>query len=289
MVPGIEHASVGFSDEPGMVCHLPFSEEDLDLLPALMHLYFFAEEAFGNGVTVRIHRDISRDIDHPEQALVDRRQIGGERLQVRLFKDVGGIGAHAQGSLELRIGGVPAPLDRLSVEVLPVEKGAPGQEIALHIREWALDPGLSITVPHLVSDKGDIKDASKPFHLGSHAGIGPGALGHDDAGVVDDASGAGPVHEAKGLGEKVAGFKAGEGGVIADEDPPAVAEREGGALGANFLSIQLEIVGRRIVLHLHTGAKVVAPGPFGAFVLSQAQLAHHAGEGGVGNGKRVLL
>ena len=262
MVQGIEHASVGFSDEPGMVRHLLVSEEDLDPLPAFVHLHFFAEEAFGNGVAVRIHRDKSRDIDHPEQALVDRRQIGGKRLQVGLFKDVGGIGAHAKGALELRIGGITAPLDRLPVEVLPVEKGAPRQEIALHIGEWALDPGLSITVSHLVSEKGDIKDASKPFHLGGHPGIGSGALGHDDAGVVDDASGAGPVHEAKGLGEEVAGFKAGEGGVIADEESPAVAEHKGGALGADFLSIQLDIVGRRIVLHLHTGAEVVASGPF---------------------------
>ena len=116
---------------------------------------------------------------------------------MRLLDYIGGIGAHAQRSLVLRVGGILTPLDRLPVEIVPVDKGPAGQKIIFYIGKWALHTSLSITVIDFMSLKAHCEDKSKPFHLGRHHGIGSGAVRHDDARVVDDAPGAGPIHETE--------------------------------------------------------------------------------------------
>ena len=68
-----------------------------------------------------------------------------------------------------------------------------------------------------MGDERDIKHLPEAFHLRGNLRRGARAMSHDDAGVVDDTSRAGSLHELKRLIEKDPGLEAGEGRVILDE------------------------------------------------------------------------
>ena len=64
----------------------------------------------------------------------------------------------------------------------------------------------------------DPKDLPELLHLRGNVCIRAGAVSHEDAGVVDDTSRAGALHEPKGTVEKDPGLEAGEARGILDEE-----------------------------------------------------------------------
>ena len=61
--------------------------------------------------------------------------------------------------------------------------------------------------------------ARKGDHLGGDDGVRAGAAGDHDAGVVDHAQRAGPVHEPRRFDKEVFGLEAGKFGIVLHEQP----------------------------------------------------------------------
>jgi len=69
-----------------------------------------------------------------------------------------------------------------------------------------------------MGDELDRKHLPEAFHFRSNFGLGARAVSHEDAGVVDDTSRAGSLHELKRTIEKDPGLEAGEGRVILEKE-----------------------------------------------------------------------
>jgi len=76
---------------------------DPHLLGVLVDGDVLAEVALGHRVAVRIQRDVADDIDDPLVALVDRRRTRGQRLEVRLLDQIGGLGLMPSARFTLRL------------------------------------------------------------------------------------------------------------------------------------------------------------------------------------------
>lgn len=74
-----------------------------------------------------------------------------------------------------------------------------------------------------------------------------------------------------------------------EEQPSAEAEYKRGALRGQFPAAHDDTVRGCVVLHLHTGTKLVDSGPGVLFAHSKLQLANHAGKGAVRDGKGMPL
>ena len=181
------------------------------------------------------------------------------------------------------VGHFLAPSFGLLVEVRPIGEGAPSQKIVLAISKIALHFGLPIRIANGMGDELDPKDLAETFHFRGHLGLRATAVSHDDAGVVNDTSPAGAVHEAKGGIEKDPGLEAGEGRVVLDKELPGVTEDQPGTLGLDLLAPDEHLMGRSIVLHFLAGTKFIGPGTTFFLILSQIQAAHDSGQGAVGD------
>jgi hypothetical protein len=82
-------------------------------------------------------------------------------------------------------------------------------------------------------------------------------MSHDDAGVVNDTSLTGSLHEAKGGIEKDPGLEAGKARVILDKELSGVTEDQPRTLGLDLLVTYEHLVGRSIVLHLLARTKFI--------------------------------
>ena len=169
-------------------------------------------------------------IDDAFQQLVNRRQRIGQRHEVRLLDEVGRFRRHAERLLWLVVGDVAAPGDRLAIEVVEVLEVASGQEVVLDVSKGALDPAFSIGVAHPVGAESEAKGAGEGQHLRGDDGIGAGAGGEQDAGIVDDADRADAIHEASRLEQECFGLEAGEPRVVLNEQPARVGQHQPGAL-----------------------------------------------------------
>lgn len=232
--------------------------------------------------------DKALGVNDPRQGLVDGRDEWWKGLKVWLFNEEGGIRAHAEGSFDLPVGHLDGPLGGFEIELMPIIEGSAGKEVALYIGENALNAGLSIGVTHAMGDEAEAENPGEGLHLRCDFGVGSGAAGDNDAGVVDSAVCADSAHEAEGLGQEVAGFEAGKYGVVLDEGLSAVGENEGGALGEGWLASQEEAMGRGVKLHLLSRLEGIRADPFLGAVL-EVGLAHQASEGAVGNVLAVTL
>lgn len=84
----------------------------------------------------------------------------------------------------------------------------PGQEAPFDPGEGALDATLAVAVPDAVGAELEAQRSREGGHLGRDHGVGPGAAGQHDAGVVDDAARAGAIHELRRLQQEVLGLEA---------------------------------------------------------------------------------
>ena len=135
----------------------------------------------------------------------------------------------------LRVGDVTAPVQRLAVEVVEIREAAAGQEIRFDIRERAFDPAFAVRVSHPVRTEPEAKGAGKGRHLRGNDGVGTGARGEQNAGVVDDADRTDTRHEADRLQQERLGLEAGEPRVVLDEQPARVGQHQAGALRGDGL------------------------------------------------------
>ena len=154
---------------------------------------------------------------------------------MRLLDDVGCFRRHAESLLRLVVGDVTAPVHCLAVEVIEVIEAAPGQEIRFDIRERTLDPAFAFRVSHPVRAEPEAKGAGEGGHLRRDDGVGTGAGGEQDAGVVDDADRTDTRHEADRLQQERLGLETGEPRVVLNEQPARVGQHQAGALHGDGL------------------------------------------------------
>ncbi len=107
----------------------------------------------------------------------------------------------------------------LAVEVVEIGEAAAGQEIHFDIRERPLDPAFAVRVSHPVRTEPEAQGAGEGGHLRRDDGVGTGAGGEQNAGVVDDADRTDARHEADRLQQERLGLEAGEPRIILDEQP----------------------------------------------------------------------
>ena len=163
------------------------------------------------------------------------------------------------------IGDVAAPGERLAIEVVEVLEVTSGQEIVLDVGKGALDPALSIGVADPVGAESEAKSAGKGQHLRGDDGIGAGAGGEQDAGIVDDADRADAIHEASRLEQECFGLEASEPRVVLNEQPARVGQHQPGALDGDDTAGRPRFgeehaMRRGVVLHLLSGREVVFAG-----------------------------
>ena len=152
--------------------------------------------------------------------------------------------------------------ERLAVEVVEVLEAAAGQEIVLDIGEGPLDPAFAVRVSHPVRAEPEAQGAGEGRHLRRDDGVGTGAGGEQDAGVVDDADRTDARHEADRLQQERFGLEAGEPRVVLDEQPARVGQHQAGALHGDGLAgwRKRHPMRRGVVLHLLAGREVVFAG-----------------------------
>jgi hypothetical protein len=67
----------------------------------------------------------------------------------------------------------------------------------------------------------------------------------------------GATHVTQRIGEKHLAVESPEGGVALEEQHPRIAQHGGSGLHPALLGAQFEIVGRRVMLHLLAGRKII--------------------------------
>jgi hypothetical protein len=98
----------------------------------------FPTNRSGTDITVEIHR------------LVDRRQDRWQRSQTGIFDQMGRFGGYvAERAFGFLIGNLAAPGQRLAIQILEAAEVACGLKVAFDIRDWSLDPTLSIGMSQL--------------------------------------------------------------------------------------------------------------------------------------------
>ena len=110
---GQDGPGIALTDQPAVDGDRGVLAANMDLGRQLVDGNRLADVALGDGIAIGVDRDIAVQIDDALQQLVDRRQRVGQRHEVRLLDDVGGVGRHAEGPLGLagwrRYGTSPAP------------------------------------------------------------------------------------------------------------------------------------------------------------------------------------
>ena len=143
--------------------------------------------------------------------------------------------------------------------------------------------GLSIRIADSVRDECDAEDVAETLHLRCDICVRATAVGHNDAGIVDNASGTDAIHKFEGLREKNLGFKTGKRRIVLDEQFTRAGQDKACALGLEFLTAHNDRMRRRIVLHLLAGVEVIGPGPIFFLIFPELQLSRQPGEGAVGD------
>ena len=132
----------------------------------------FADVTLGDRIAIGVDRDIAVQIDDAFEQLVDRRQYVGQRNEVRLLDDVGGVGRHAQRLLWFAVGDVAAPGERLAVEVVEIGEAPADEKIRLDIGERPFDPAFAIRVAHPVRAEAEAERAGEGGDLRRDDGVG---------------------------------------------------------------------------------------------------------------------
>ena len=92
VVAGQDLAGIALVDDPAMGGDRGGLVANLDLGRRLGDGDRFADVTLGNGIAIGVDRDIAVQIDDAFEQLIDRRQYVGQRNEVRLLDDVGGLG-----------------------------------------------------------------------------------------------------------------------------------------------------------------------------------------------------
>src|SRR5262249_28164318 len=146
------------------------------------------------------------------------------------------------------VGDLPAPGQRLAVQILEVDEGAPREEVPFYPRKGSLDSPFAIGMAEMMSPKGEAQCARKGHHLRRNHGVRSRAGNHNHAGIVDDTTRAAPVIEAYRLEQEVFRFKAGEAWGVLEEQPARVGQGERGTLRTHHLAGENHTVRRGVVL-----------------------------------------
>jgi hypothetical protein len=144
VVSGGGDSGLPFIEESGMVGHLLILEEDLDPVPEFMDFDLFPDQPFGDRIAVRIDLGKAFYVHRSIKGLVDRREIGGKRSEVRFFHQVGPFRTHAQGTFHFLVGHVLTPSFGLLVEILPVREGAARKKIIFCISKISFHFSLGV-------------------------------------------------------------------------------------------------------------------------------------------------
>ena len=235
-------AHAAHADQPRMARNAHPAVMDLDGGVVLVHRHRPAHQALGHGVSVHVNADEAVQIHHPIEHVVHRRQHGRQAPQMGLLHHVGGLGRHAQTALGLGVGHLDAPAQRLRVQVVEGGEAPSGQEARFQPSKRALDPTLAVRVVDAVGHELEAQASREGLHLRGDDGIRARSPGQHDAGVVDDASRCGAVHEPRGLHQEVLGLEAGEVRVILNEQASRVRQRQPRALCLEGLVGHLDAV-----------------------------------------------
>src|SRR5215467_11122447 len=136
---------------------------------------------------------------------------------MRFLQDIGRLGRHTEDALRLLVGDLPAPGERLAVQILEVDEGAPRKEVVLYPREGPLDSPLAIGMTEVMRPKHNAQGARKGHHLRRNHGVRSRARYHHHTGVVDDAKRAAAIVEADCLEQEVLRFKARKSRVVLEK------------------------------------------------------------------------
>src|ERR1700730_16325854 len=287
MMLGQGVASVALVDEPRMPGDLRATSADANVGRILVDGDRLPDEALRDRVAIRVHRDVAVKIDNALECLVHRRQSVGQRLQGGILDQIGRFRGHAQHAFGLLIGDIPAPSQRLPVQVLEAAEATRREEVGFYIKKWPFDSTLSIGMTDLVSLEPEAQRAGKGDHLGGHDGVGAGAVSDDDTGIVDHTERTSTVHEPRCFEKEVFGLEATESWVILGEQAARIGQHQPSTLRGDRLTRDHHAVRRRVVLSLGSwGMPIFARSPWRT---AQSRISNPARQRAVGDLQRIFV
>ena len=191
------------SDEPLMVGNFFMLTKDADGFGAFVDVDDFTAKAFRHAVAIGVDGDKTGQVHYTDQALVNGRPEGGQRLKPGFFSGICLARRHGQGTFDFVVGGLAAPVFDLAIDLLPVGELAPGQKVLLDVTKISLDDRLAIGMANFMRLKAHPVNAAKGLHLRCHDGITAAAGGDDNAGIIDDAISGYATEVIQGLGWRI--------------------------------------------------------------------------------------
>src|SRR5215831_16096834 len=169
MMPRECGAPVTLADDPRMTADLATALIDDDLGRMLVDTYRPPDEAIRHRVAVGVDRDVAIEIDHALEDVVHRRQHAGQGLKIRLLHHVGRLGRHAEDALYFGVGDLPAPGERLAVQILEVH------EVAFDPGERPFDSPFSSRMIYAMRAELEPQTPGEGDHLRRNHSLGPRA------------------------------------------------------------------------------------------------------------------
>src|ERR1039457_1444465 len=150
-----------------------------------------------------------------------------------------------------------APLARLPIQILPTGERAPSQKVVFDEPERPFYAGGTIGIPNRMRYEPNPETLSKRGHLRHGNHLAPSAAQHHDVRVVDHDAFARAAEVAYRIGQKHLAVETLKRRVALKEQHPRVAQHARCGLYLALLAGQLDLVWRRVVLHLLARLEVV--------------------------------
>jgi hypothetical protein len=184
-----------------------------------------------------------------------------QRFQLRLLY---GKQFPRNGTDMLLIGTVDlvAPFAGPAVEVIPVGKFSPGKEVVFNKTEWTFDAARAIGIANGV--RPELKPVplaeSGHFRYGNH--IYARSPQYDDMGVVDHGDPGASIEVLQGFRQEDLAFKASESRIELEKQHARITQHRRGGLHRLQFSSHMNLMGRRVVLHLLARFEVILSGRY---------------------------
>ena len=150
-----------------------------------------------------------------------------------------------------------APLARLPIQILPTGECAPGQKVVFDEPEGPFYAGRTIGIPNRMRYEPKPEAFSKRSHLGHGNHLAASAAQHHDVRVIDHDAFARAAEVAHRIGQKHLAVETLKRRVALKEHHPRVAQHARCGLHLALLAGQLDLVRRRVMLHLLARLEVV--------------------------------
>lgn len=192
---------------------------------------------------------VSLDIHQALVQAIDLRYPGRERLQLQAF-DREQFLWDRMDMLFVRAVDPVAPCPRLSVQVVPVGKGPPGEKVPLDKMEGTFHTAGAIRVADLMGDEPESQALGEGGHFGHGNHLAARAAQHYDMSVVDHDALRRAAEVTMRLGKEHLAVEALEPRENLKKQHARVAQDRRGGLHIAPFAAEHNLVGRRVVLNL---------------------------------------